>query len=259
MWTSGGGDTWEVGLPHTHTHAQTRQNTIGYIDVAKHHYSRLIARKTEAIAELQITVLEVISDASLTDKQRKALKGTYEELMKDAEVEAKEVKRDRDETSQAKLSCERPAKRQKLDNQRYVNDHSCIESHYTAYHYTEDRDGTTLLKDLGNSVGSRDKTGEVAPTKRRNRRHRDRTRRFGSFNKRNKSLCESKDLHDNVVNLSSYQPSKKELDILSKGLSFIPDNALAISWEVGPTCGGMDLRKCGSNSIDQVFLILSSL
>ena len=45
---------------------QTRQNTIGYIDidVAKRHHSRLIARKTEAIAELQKTVLEVISDAS---------------------------------------------------------------------------------------------------------------------------------------------------------------------------------------------------
>ena len=64
---------------------QTRQN------------SRLIVRKTEAIADIQKTVLEVISDTSLTEKQRKTLKGSYEELMKDAEMEAKEVKRERDE------------------------------------------------------------------------------------------------------------------------------------------------------------------
>ena len=42
--------------------------------------------------------------------------------MKDAEVEAKEVKRERDETSHSKLSYERPAKRQKIEYQRYVND-----------------------------------------------------------------------------------------------------------------------------------------
>ena len=31
------------------------------------------------------------------------------------------------------------------------------------------------------------------------------------------------------------------------------DYAHAISWEVGPTCGWMDLRKCESDYIDQVF------
>ena len=31
------------------------------------------------------------------------------------------------------------------------------------------------------------------------------------------------------------------------------DYAHTISWEVVPTCGGMDLRHCESDSIDQVF------
>ena len=48
---------------------QTRQNTIGYISMAKRHYTRLIAQKTEAITDIQKTVSEVISDASLTEKQ----------------------------------------------------------------------------------------------------------------------------------------------------------------------------------------------
>ena len=60
-------------------------------------------------------------------KNRKALKGSYEELFKNAEMEAKEVKRERDETSQSKLSKERPAKRQKTEYQRYDTDHSYTE------------------------------------------------------------------------------------------------------------------------------------
>lgn len=50
---------------------QTRQNTIGYINVAKRHNTKLIA---EAITGIQRTVLKGISDTSLTEKQKKALK-----------------------------------------------------------------------------------------------------------------------------------------------------------------------------------------
>ena len=48
-------------------------------------------------------------------------------------------------------------------------------------------------------------------------------RRMYNLNKtlNTKSLCK-KHMHDNVVNLSSYTPTQTELDILSKGLSFIP-------------------------------------
>ena len=47
---------------------QTRRNTLGYIDVAKRHYTKQIARKTEAIADCQRKVLESISDSLLTDR-----------------------------------------------------------------------------------------------------------------------------------------------------------------------------------------------
>ena len=52
---------------------QTRRNTLGYIDVAKRHYKKQIARKTEAITDCQRKALESISDPLLTDKQRRAL------------------------------------------------------------------------------------------------------------------------------------------------------------------------------------------
>eukprot|EP00731_Ephydatia_muelleri_P005538 Em0002g1714a len=75
---------------------QTRRNTLGYIDVAKRHYKKQIARKTEAITDCQRKALESISDSLLTDKQRRALKGSYEELLKHAEKEAKAIKRERE-------------------------------------------------------------------------------------------------------------------------------------------------------------------
>ena len=39
--------------------------------------------------------------------------------------------------------------------------------------------------------------------------------------------------------------------------SFDLDYAHTISWKVVPTCGGMDLRHCESDSINQVFQILT--
>ncbi|KAL5510836.1 hypothetical protein EMCRGX_G006443 [Ephydatia muelleri] len=82
---------------------QTRLNTLGYIDVAKRHYTKQIARKTEAITDCQRKALESISDFLLTDKQRRALRGSYEELLKHVEKEAKAIKRERDQSSQSKL------------------------------------------------------------------------------------------------------------------------------------------------------------
>ena len=108
---------------------QTRRNTLGYIDVAKRHYTKQIARKTEAITDSQRKALESISDFLLTDKQRRALKGSYEELLKHAEKEAKAIKRERDQSSQSKLEeGERPPKRPKTSQQRYDIDQMRIET-----------------------------------------------------------------------------------------------------------------------------------
>eukprot|EP00731_Ephydatia_muelleri_P032709 Em0024g253a len=94
---------------------QTKINTLGYINVAKQHYARLIAQKTEAIIRQQTSVLECITDTSLSDTQRKALKRSYEDSLKRAEGEARAVKQERDQTSLAKLATEedRPLKKQK--------------------------------------------------------------------------------------------------------------------------------------------------
>ncbi|KAL5510806.1 hypothetical protein EMCRGX_G006409 [Ephydatia muelleri] len=106
---------------------QTRRNTLGYIDVAKRHYTKQIARKTEAITDCQRKALESISDFLLTDKQRRALKGSYEELLKHAEKEAKAIKRERDQSSQSKLEeGKRPPKRPKTSQQRPIC--SCVNS-----------------------------------------------------------------------------------------------------------------------------------
>ena len=93
---------------------QTKINTLGYINVAKQHYARLIAQKTEAIKRQQTSVLECITDTSLSDIQRKALKH--------AEDQARAVKQERDQTSLAKLATEedRPTKKPKASGyQRY--------------------------------------------------------------------------------------------------------------------------------------------
>ena len=94
---------------------QTKINTLGYINVAKQHYARLIAQKTEAIIRQQTSVLECITNTSLSDTQRKALKRSYEDSLKRAEGEARAVKQERDQTSLAKLATEedRPLKKTK--------------------------------------------------------------------------------------------------------------------------------------------------
>ena len=54
----------------------------------------IIAHKTKLIAEKPKAVLECITDASLKDQQKKALKRSYEELLKNAELEAQKIKRE---------------------------------------------------------------------------------------------------------------------------------------------------------------------
>ena len=78
------------------------------------------------------------------------------------------------------------------------------------------------------STPKRDTPGEIvlsgSKSSRRSHRHRHMIRRMYNLNKtlnNKKSLCKEH-MHDNVVNLSSYTPTQTELDILSKGLSFIP-------------------------------------
>ena len=55
-------------------------------------------------------MLKLLTDTNLNDRQQKALKGTYNQLLKSASEEAQRIKRERDEATQSKLE-ERPAKR----------------------------------------------------------------------------------------------------------------------------------------------------
>ena len=196
---------------------QTRLNTLAYINIALNHYKKVITRKTGQIAEKQKAVLECITDASLTDKQKKALKLSYEGLLSNAEMEAQKIKKDRDEASQSKLD-EHQAKRQRTESYRYDIDHTCTNPPKDIEHFTE--------------VLTREETHtdpEVIPTdhnrrggpKRKNRRHRLRYKR-SVFHCNSVVRSSNDNLYDNVVNLSSYPLSNAQLNILSKGLSFVP-------------------------------------
>ena len=121
---------------------QTKINTLGYIKVAEQHYARLFAQKTEAIKRQQTTVLECITDTSLSDIQRKALKRSYEDSLKHAEGEVRAVKQERDQTSLAKLATEedRPLKKPKTSGyQRYDSDHKYTKTYVTSQHSTAPR------------------------------------------------------------------------------------------------------------------------
>ena len=142
--------------------------------------------------------------------------------MKHAEKEAKAIKRERDQSSQSKLEeGERPPKRPKTSQQRYDIDQLRIETCITSQCPLETRAETKT------STPKRDTPGEIvlsgSKSSRRSYRHRHMNRRMYNLNKtlNTKSLCK-KHMHDNVVNVSSYTPTQTELDILSKGLSFIP-------------------------------------
>eukprot|EP00731_Ephydatia_muelleri_P005915 Em0003g163a len=83
----------------------------------RHHLDHLtlplsiIAHKTKLIAEKPKAVLECITDASLKDQQKKALKRSYEELLKNAELEAQKIKREslnQDNYRQRRDSTQRP-------------------------------------------------------------------------------------------------------------------------------------------------------
>ena len=201
---------------------QTKINTLGYINVAKQHYARLIAQKTEAIIRQQTSVLECITDTSLSDTQRKALKRSYEDSLKRAEGEARAVKQERDQTSLAKLATEedRPLKKQKTsDYQRYDSDsdHKYTKTYVTSQHSTAPRaeENTTPP----NVDPPREESGKTVPDSKWARRN---PKLRSKHNQLYKECLSAHKLHDNVVNLSSYLPTQTELNILSKGLTFIP-------------------------------------
>ena len=199
---------------------QTKINTLGYINVAKQHYARLIAQKTEAIIRQQTSVLECITDTSLSDTQRKALKRSYEDSLKRAEGEARAVKQERDQTSLAKLATEedRPLKKQKTsDYQRYDSDHKYTKTYVTSQHSTapQAEENTTPR----NVDPPREESGKTVPDSKRARRN---PKLRSKHNQLYKECLSAHKLHDNVVNLSSYLPTQTELNILSKGLTFIP-------------------------------------
>ena len=102
---------------------QIKTNTLGFMGIAKRHHKKTIKKSTEAIAETQEAAIKKIADADLNDRQKRAIKLTYDQLIKSATEEAHKVKRERDEASKGKLE-ERPAKRQRIESQRYETNHT---------------------------------------------------------------------------------------------------------------------------------------
>ena len=162
-------------------------------------------------------MLECITDASLTDKQRKALKCSYKGLLNNAELEAQKIKKDRDDASQSKLE-EHLAKRQRTESYKYDIDHTCTNPPTDVEHFTEVLTKEETHTDPGVIPTGHNRCGGP---KRKNRRHRLRYKR-SVFHCNSVVRSSNEHLHDNVVNLSSYPLSNAQLNILSKGLSFVP-------------------------------------
>ena len=94
---------------------QTKQNTLGYMKVAIRHYDKTITDRTFTISETQTENIQLLNDTRLNERQRKGLKGTYELMLKAASDQAKNIKCERDQSSEKKLSNAPPTKRRRLD------------------------------------------------------------------------------------------------------------------------------------------------
>ena len=141
-------------------------------------------------------------------------------MLNTATAEAKRIKEERAKTSEKKLSVGPQTKRPKRD--RY-DVHICtpINKIYNSYETTDQgHHGECQGEDLPNwSLRVRNTDHHLESHNRPKQQKR----------KRNRKLCYVKctsNIPDNVVNLLSYQLSNREIDILSKGLSYIPYNRL---------------------------------
>ena len=132
------------------------------------------------------------------------------------------LKKDRDDASQSKLE-EHPAKRQRTESYRYDIDHTCTNPPKDVEHFTD------ILTRIATDREETHTDPGVIPTghnrrggpKRKNRRHKLRYKR-SVFHCNSVVRSSNENLHDNVVNLSSYPLSNVQLNILCKGLNFVP-------------------------------------
>ena len=70
---------------------QTKFNTLGYMKVAIAHYQKTIDERTETVADVQRQTLETINEPTLSELKTRALKGRYEQLLRSATEDAKNV------------------------------------------------------------------------------------------------------------------------------------------------------------------------
>ena len=138
-------------------------HTDSIMPLQKGHHPKNWANSRETKA-----VLECITDASLTDKQRKALKCSYKGLLNNAELEAQKIKKDRDDASQSKLE-EHLAKRQRTESYKYDIDHTCTNPPTDVEHFTEVLTREETHTDPGVIPTGHNRCGGP---KRKNRRHR---------------------------------------------------------------------------------------
>ena len=99
--------------------------------VAIAHYQKIIDERTETIAEVQRQTLETINEPTQSELKTKALKGTYEQLLRSATEDAKKVRLDRVQTSEQKLRGGRgpQTKRLRTDSNGYVeHTHNTLDS-----------------------------------------------------------------------------------------------------------------------------------
>ena len=73
---------------------QTKKDTRRYVEVARRHHEKVVKKGTETINHVQERILRDIADGEdLNEKQKRALKGTYNQLLKAASEEAQRVNR----------------------------------------------------------------------------------------------------------------------------------------------------------------------
>ena len=71
--------------------------------MSEQQHQRLVEKRKREIADLQTQTLQTINRSGLNEKQKKALKGTYDELIKAAAEAARKVKEERDLVTESKL------------------------------------------------------------------------------------------------------------------------------------------------------------
>ena len=130
---------------------QTRINTLGYMQVVMRHYEKTVQRQT------------------------KALKGTYEQMLKSATEEAKRIKEERATASERKLRAP-PTKRRRIYHDERYDVHVCtpLDKFNQCYETAnQDRLGGHLVEDHHLDLLKTEKTdgNKHRPKKQKRQRH----------------------------------------------------------------------------------------